>query len=328
MSSSKPLIFSHKNCWDGAMAAYAFMLRYGKNVEIHFVQYHDPIPVDVTDRDLIVVDFCFDVETTLELYKKAKSLVVLDHHPEAAVTLRKVTDRIKVDFDERMTYRDSGEDNFVFAGSDTNNHILALLIHDKMASGAMLAWRQCFPKEIPPRFIQFADDYDRWVFALPETKAFMAGLGRYPIDAKVYYDVFARAEAVDEIITAGKPVAEFRDSVVQGTIKMTKRMVKVTMPDEALEKGFQKEYIVPCANAPKMFVSEIGHELCKTHPQSSFSLVYYDGPRGRAYRLTSLKGDPISVNVGKLAKFFNGGGHVNAAGVVHTECVDLFPQVS
>ena len=43
------------------------------------------MPPDVTDRNVLIVDFCYSLEATKALSKKAKKVLVLDHHKSSAL---------------------------------------------------------------------------------------------------------------------------------------------------------------------------------------------------------------------------------------------------
>jgi nanoRNase/pAp phosphatase (c-di-AMP/oligoRNAs hydrolase) len=57
--------------------------------------------------------------------------------------------------------------------------------------------------------------------------------------------------------------------------------------------------------------SDIGHELAKDNPFGA--TYYYDGQK-YIFSLRSDDNNPEAVDVSKIAKFYEGGGHKNAAG--------------
>jgi len=76
-----PLIVFHKNCQDGFGAAYAAWKKFGDSAEYIPMQYGDKFDVSQTnDREVYVMDFSFDKETTLQIASRCAKMVWLDHH--------------------------------------------------------------------------------------------------------------------------------------------------------------------------------------------------------------------------------------------------------
>ncbi|HWT40618.1 MAG TPA: hypothetical protein VN081_05135 [Dongiaceae bacterium] len=319
------LVLAHKACLDGAAAAWCFWRRF-PNAEIHFVQYGDPVPVDVTDRVVVVADFCFDLETTKELIKKARAYTMLDHHPLA----EKVVDGIRawvtsVDFDIEASFHDvKGVESSVDCGAVDGYWGHLFVQYNKNESGAMQAWKFCFPDQEPADFIKYHDDYDRWKFKIPETDPYMAGMGRYPLNLVTFKTIFNGAfdgplptlnSQSSDVVALGKPLVEYRNALVGNIIKDTKHYLKVRDHNGMV-------HTVPVANGPKQLISYISHALSYGDKDAPFSLVYYDTNKGRVYRFGSREED--GMNVTPVAEFWGGGGHANASGTVHNKRQNLF----
>lgn len=73
-----PLVLYHKNCIDGFLASLFAKKRF-PTAEMIAVEYGTEPPL-VDQREVLVLDFCYDRSTLLNLHSKAKSLKVLDHH--------------------------------------------------------------------------------------------------------------------------------------------------------------------------------------------------------------------------------------------------------
>lgn len=82
-------------------------------------------------------------------------------------------------------------------------------------------------------------------------------------------------------------------------------------------------YNVPVVNAPYMWASELGNELCQGEP---FAATYYDTAEARVF---SLRSKDDGVDVSEIASEFGGGGHRNAAGFrVPLDELEQFKEVS
>lgn len=83
----KTLIIYHGGCPDGFTAAWAARKSLGREYEAYAAGYNQD-PPDVTDRNVLIVDFSYPRETLLRMYESARSLRVYDHHKTAEVDLK------------------------------------------------------------------------------------------------------------------------------------------------------------------------------------------------------------------------------------------------
>ena len=145
----KTLCIYHNNCADGFGAATVIRLALGEaNVEFHPGVYGDS-PPDVTDKDVILVDFSYKRDALLEMAAKARTIFILDHHKSAKEEL--------VDLPSN-----------------------AVAIFDMERSGAMLAWDYYNPGKEAPKLIQHIQDRDLWKFELEGTREIQAALFSFP----------------------------------------------------------------------------------------------------------------------------------------------------
>jgi oligoribonuclease NrnB/cAMP/cGMP phosphodiesterase (DHH superfamily) len=113
-------------------------------------------PPDVTDRDVLIVDFSYKRDVLLEMAKTARTILVIDHHKTAA---------------EDLQYLPVPNIDAVF---------------DMEHSGAILTWMHFFPKERAPDLLRHIEDRDLWRFALNGTRAIQANIFSYPYDFEVW----------------------------------------------------------------------------------------------------------------------------------------------
>ncbi len=85
-----PLCIYHGNCADGFTAAWAVHSFFGPgNVDFYAGVHQDP-PPDVTDRDVIIVDFSYKAAILNEMASAANSILILDHHKTAQADLAEI----------------------------------------------------------------------------------------------------------------------------------------------------------------------------------------------------------------------------------------------
>ncbi len=79
---TKPLCIYHGNCADGFGAAWVVNRYFKGEVDFHPGFYGAP-PPDVTDREVIIVDFSYKRDVMMKIAQAATSVLLLDHHKSA-----------------------------------------------------------------------------------------------------------------------------------------------------------------------------------------------------------------------------------------------------
>lgn len=164
-------IYHGGQCLDGFVSAWV-VSQFFPQAEFVGCNYGDA-PPNVSGMDVVIVDFSWPRATLLEMKKKAKSLVVLDHHQTAQAELQ-------------------GLDFCVF---------------DMEKSGARLAWEwvieknpkfHLLPDNAPlhyvPVLVAMVEDRDLWRFDLPYSREINAALRSYPLTFKAFDDLYLRCE--------------------------------------------------------------------------------------------------------------------------------------
>src|SRR5437016_12561325 len=80
------LVLFHANCPDGFAAAWAIWKKYPSAVFVP-VDHGQPLPVDPSGRNLLIVDFSYPKPVLEGIAKSAASIQVLDHHVTAQQAL-------------------------------------------------------------------------------------------------------------------------------------------------------------------------------------------------------------------------------------------------
>lgn len=146
----KPLIIYHSNCPDGTGAALAAYLKFGEGAEYLPKKFGDPppLPADLFERDVYILDFSYPREMLIGMALAANSLRIIDHHKTAAADL----------------------EGFPGATFDMDH------------SGAVLAWRHFFPDQEIPEMLLYIEDRDLWRWTLPHSREISAALHAFGLD--------------------------------------------------------------------------------------------------------------------------------------------------
>lgn len=307
----KPLVLYHAFCNDGFGAAFAAWKHFGPSgadyVPVQYGNFSFPLsggidvgkPGETTHhplegREVYILDFSFSQPMTQHIMDVCDRMVWLDHHKTAFENwLGMAPEEVP---DERSMYR-------------TSRHVVIL---DNRRSGALLAWDFFFPNREVPVLIKHLDDYDRWQFKLPNTKAVDRAIRTYDFD-------FARWDAWCEMwmyhstqyeafVKEGEAIQRFYARQVENAVAATKRPVLIRAPQggripDLLYKGL-------AANLPSAMASDAGHLMAKE--SGTFGLTWYQSKDGDKVNLSFRSVGDFDVSV--IAKAFGGGGHRSAAG--------------
>lgn len=212
------LCIYHNNCLDGFAAAWAVRHALGEEVEF-YKGIHQQQPPEVTDRDVILVDFSYKNDVLRNMLQTASSITILDHHVTAEKDLSALfnSGKIKGKFD---MYR----------------------------SGAMLAWLWFNPGLQVPKLIEYIQDRDLWLFKLAGTREINAALSSYPYDFLLWDKLMASKDDELEALKRDGAAIERRlqkdinELIAAGVRRMT-----------------IGGYDVPVLNATSAYVSDAGH---------------------------------------------------------------------
>lgn len=280
------LCIYHGNCADGFGAAWVVRERMRRSeipVEFHAGVYQDP-PPDVSDRDVILVDFSYKRPVLLTMAEKARSVVILDHHKSAAEDLRGLPE-------PRNTIEDCWHEATYW---EDGPYIRALFDLDR--SGAGIAWDYFFPNEKRPRLIDHIEDRDLWRFLLPGTREVQAAVFSYPYDFEIWDELMKRSERTISLANEGEAIERKHHKDVAELVAVCRRRMVIGGHD------------VPVASLPYTLASDAGHLMAQGEP---FAACYWDTEDGRVFSLRSID---EGLDVSEIAAQYGGGGHKAAAG--------------
>ena len=296
MSERKTMCIYHGNCADGFGAAWAVRKALGDTVEFVAAKHGDA-PPDVTNLDVIIVDFSYKRDALAEMGKVANSILVLDHHKTALADLGCFdpfeagvrTDR--TDFPGAP--KQLGWETAIAIASERGAPRVAVCF-DMHRSGAMLAWDHFHPGQQPPRLLQHIQDRDLWLFKLDGTREIQANLFSYPYDFEVWDKLMAAD--VKNLRSDGAAIERKHHKDIAELVAVMKRRLVIGGHD------------VPVASLPYTLTSDAGHLMAQGEP---FAACYWDTPDGRVF---SLRSTDEGLDVSEIAKQYGGGGHRNASG--------------
>jgi oligoribonuclease NrnB/cAMP/cGMP phosphodiesterase (DHH superfamily) len=268
------LVITHANCNDGWWAANACRLALGDDVEVFYATYQAP-PPDVTDRDVVMVDFSYKRPVLLEMKDKARSMIVLDHHKTAEEDL-------------------AGLDFCIFNGQE---------------SGATMAWEHFFPNKPVPALLYHTKQYDLWLFDKDNksdyTKRIVKGMYSMCNKDSIKRELCALEDDIEgtkllaDYINAGETLLKEEDKNVESLIR---RAMGCTIG----------HWPYGVAVNTTTAISSLGEALSKDKPYALIWAMQNDGMILCSFR--SNENNPDAVDVSEICKSYGGGGHKNAAG--------------
>jgi len=249
-----------------------------ESIEFIEMDYSRVVDVDSIkpDEEVVIVDFSFKPEVMIEVMKRTRNIVWIDHHKSCA--------------------------QYPYAAENING---LRDFNDKGWSGCELAWRFYFgtlkTSPIPPPLgVDLIGDYDSWrLKRVPASLDFRAGIeieDQSPL-SPMWPELFNNSEKTVEIVQNGKICIRYRDRFCQDFMK---------------QFGFETELAGVRAYACNFYRygSPSFGERFKAYPMCiAFA---FDGTR---FTVSLYSEDP-DVDCAEIAKIYGGGGHRGAAGFV------------
>lgn len=174
-------------------------------------------------------------------------------------------------------------------------------VFDMERSGCRIVWDELMGGKEPPQMLLHIEDRDLWRFALPETKAVAMYVFAFEYTFENWYELMYMT-----------PIKK----AVQGGGILQRKVEKdiAELAGVLVEFGYLDGHLVPIANVPYMYASEMGNLLCESGQgqHKPFAVTYFIDKNGM-YNV-SLRSGEDGLNVAEIAKKFGGGGHNHAAG--------------
>ena len=285
-----PLIIYHDNCADGFGAACAAYKKFGADgAEYLPMNYNDPrvklededekfkFPVNITGRDVYILDFSFSPEIIDAMLLETATLTWIDHHKTAF---------------EAFNFNASWPVHLNVMWNDFETKLEIIL--DPNKSGCVLAWEHFHPNDEVPMLLKYIEDRDLWRWQYTSTRDLATGLRSKPFSFN-WFDT--ASENLAAVIAKGESMNELFD---QQLADITKKHM-VVMINGNLGRA---------VNCTPQFSSEAGNILAKQ--SGTFGMTWCVNDKGEVNVSLRSIGD---YDVSAIAKTFGGGGHRNAAGL-------------
>lgn len=306
MSEKQPLIIYHANCMDGFAAACVVAKHLHGRGEYVACQYGDPVP-DVDGREVYIVDFSWKLPEMLDIVKRCKRLVWIDHHKTSAEYWPHV-------------YEAQGAKG---AGGDT--------AHNQRMCGALLTWDTLFGNDEVPDVLRYVNDRDLWLKHLPDTDAVHLALsatymGEDPARLAgdfLYNDVW-------KVKDFGRSLKKMQAKRIDAADNRAQWLDYDTASTLLGYPGHPVTGHCVCVvnlSPESGDISEMGDKMCREG--ASVAVMYFETLDGWVH---SLRSRPDSegncVDVSAIAKRFGGGGHKQAAGFKHDFPITMWSERS
>jgi oligoribonuclease NrnB/cAMP/cGMP phosphodiesterase (DHH superfamily) len=290
---NRPLCIYHGNCADGFTSAWVVHRHFNGEVDFHAGVYQNP-PPDVTGRLLLLVDFSYKRDVLLELAKKTRAVLVLDHHKSAVEDLH--ADGcfiVNMGAYHGVLGWERFLDNVALDSIEGGPRIYT--VFDLERSGAGITWDFFNSGKPRPELLDRIEDRDLWRFRFPETRAVQATVFSYPYEFGVWDQLMA--SSIESLRIEGSAIERKHFKDIHELLGVVTRKMAIG------------GYVVPIANLPYTLTSDAGHALCT--PGTPFAGCYWDTPEGRVF---SLRSTDDGIDVSEIARRYGGGGHRNASG--------------
>ncbi len=283
------IVFYHANCADGLGPAFAAWVTLGDSAEYVPCNYNEPIhPADwieqISGRDVHILDFSFPRPVMELTLAHAQHVTWLDHH--------------------RTAFEMWCPGEYEAYSSDALNHKFIL---DNSRSGALISWQHYCPQFELPLLIRCIDDRDRWQFKFEESWALHAGLWAerpWTFEQWKGFTNLVHNGNLSGVFFKGRTLLA-NDKLQRDGIRASARACEVVLDPRPTPRPVARGLAV---NSP-LYISELGNELAQQ--SGTFGLVWYVSADGQAQCSFRSIGD---YDVSRIAKWFGGGGHKNAAG--------------
>ncbi len=185
------VILYHARCGDGFGAAWVAHKKFGNRAQYIALTHDDPLPKDLSDKNIFIIDFSFSEAVMQKLLKTARRVVALDHHISAAHSTKLAHE----------------------------------FVYDLSHSGAVLAWNYFFPKRSVPQLLKHIEDIDLWKFRLLHTREIIAYINSYKNDFTLW-NTFSRnlesASARKKVIAQGKAIVRYERELIARVVHNAK----------------------------------------------------------------------------------------------------------
>ncbi len=189
------VILYHGDCSDGFSGAWAAWKKFGDQAAYIGVQYKNPMPEGLINKEIYLIDFTYGLEQMEKLIAENKKVTCIDHHITAEPII-KLTQNYSFD----------------------NNH-----------SGCVLAWKYFHPQKLVPKFLLFVEDNDIGKWSIKGTEEVLAYIRTEEQNFKNWSRLVKKIEKISsrkKILEIGAAIKKFEGRIVSGLIERKAELVE------------------------------------------------------------------------------------------------------
>lgn len=191
------IVLYHGKCHDGFGSAFIiwYYSNYNQNIvyiPCFYLKEDEKLNEDflnkIKDKNVIMVDFCYNSENMNKIFSVTKSFMVLDHHK-------------------------------------TSNEFLSFIpnenkIIDMTKSAVGITWKYFYENDNLPMFLDFIQDKDIWTFKLADTENFCTYFIKENFDFNVWSQYLDTSHVINAI-NIGKQWLEYQNIIIDNIVKKT-----------------------------------------------------------------------------------------------------------
>jgi oligoribonuclease NrnB/cAMP/cGMP phosphodiesterase (DHH superfamily) len=286
-------VIYHKRCYDGFTG---FLILHNSKTIKKTAQIYPDVPSakypppNIQGKNIIIIDVAYKYDILREIVRQAKYVTFIDHH----ITIFEDVKRIQREFNNITVY------------------------YDKQKSGATLTWNFFNSRKKTPLFIKYIEDNDIGKWSMPNVYEFISALfvkfepTPTKLNLKKWNKLYS-IKTVKDLIKIGKIYMEYKLSLLN---ENSKRFSVERFPSEKIYDKYPEIFTKPgqytvavYCGTPAPSASELAKKILKEY-KCDFFISWVLNLDRREYVLTFRS---EKIDVGNIAKIFNGGGHTLAA---------------
>jgi oligoribonuclease NrnB/cAMP/cGMP phosphodiesterase (DHH superfamily) len=287
-------VIYHKKCLDG-FTGFVILTK-THTIKKSAIIYPDvpsarSLPPNIDNKNIIIIDVAYKYEVLRDIVNRAKHVTFLDHH----ITILDDVEKIK----------------------QLNRNKIEV-IYDKYKSGATLTWNYFFKNKKAPLFVRYIEDNDIGKWEMKYCLEFITGLSVHydptPThnNLKEWSKLFSKTE-VKRIIKLGTIYSVYKNYLAD---EHSKRFSLERFPSQQIYDKYSEYFTKPgqytvalYCGSPCPSTNDISKRILEQYKCDFFVSWVLNLDRREIVLTFRSK----VVDVGNIAKIFNGGGHTLAS---------------
>ena len=183
----KSIIVIYHRDEDGFGGAWVAWKKFKGKADYIGVDFPDPFLKDIKDKEVYLIDFCYEKNEMKELLRNNKKLIVLDHH---------VSRKEEIKISTGYVY---GTDN----------------------SGSVLAWKYFWPQKPIPKLLHYIEDMDLWKLKRKFVREIISSLNTYEFKFSLWDKIAKDLEnpkTAKKYIDEGSAMIKYQDMLIKSVV--------------------------------------------------------------------------------------------------------------